>query len=65
MRAIAKQQQKENLALAKDISLVAKVGENAPADLVVIANADHSFENHLDELKRVIADWIKRQLAVT
>jgi alpha/beta superfamily hydrolase len=44
-------------------SLVAKVEENAPAELVVIGNADHFFEGHLDELKRTITDWTRRQLS--
>jgi len=44
-------------------SLVAKVKENAPAELAVIKNADHFFEGHLDELKRVITDWTALQLS--
>jgi alpha/beta superfamily hydrolase len=44
-------------------SLVAKVKENAPAELAVIKNADHFFEGHLDELKRLITNWTARQLS--
>jgi len=44
-------------------SLVAQVKENAPAELAVIKNADHFFEGHLDELKRVITDWTARHLS--
>ena len=44
-------------------SLVTQVKENAPAELAVIQNADHFFEGHLDELKRVITDWTVRQLS--
>jgi alpha/beta superfamily hydrolase len=44
-------------------SLVAQVKENAPAELAVIQNADHFFEGHLDELKRAITDWAKRELS--
>jgi len=43
-------------------SLVTQVKENAPAELAVIKNADHFFEGHLDELKRLVTDWTARQL---
>src|SRR5438128_3077915 len=41
--------------------LADKVRENAPAQLIIIAGANHFFENRLDELKRVIKDWIIEQ----
>jgi alpha/beta superfamily hydrolase len=44
-------------------SLVAQVKASAPAELAVIQNADHFFEGHLDDLKRVITDWTVRQLS--
>ena len=44
-------------------SLIRKIQENAQTELVVIANADHFFEGHLDELKRAITDWTTRQLS--
>ena len=43
--------------------LAAKVGEHAPAQLAVVAGADHFFHQHLDELKKVITEWIERQLS--
>lgn len=39
-------------------ALVAEVGMNTDARLVVIPNAGHFFEGRLDELKKAIADWI-------
>ena len=44
-------------------SLAAKIQKSASAELVVIANANHFFEGRLDELKRAITDWTKRQLS--
>ena len=44
-------------------SLVRQIQENAQAELAIIASADHFFEGHLDELKRVITDWAARQLS--
>jgi alpha/beta superfamily hydrolase len=44
-------------------SLVARIQKSAPAELGVIANADHFFEGHLNQLKRTISDWTKRQLS--
>lgn len=41
--------------------LVARVAEHAPADLRVIKGAGHFFDNQLDELKRVITEWIAGQ----
>ena len=34
---------------------------NAGVELHIIKGSGHFFEGHLDELKQVIADWIKRQ----
>ena len=47
------------------VDLVTKLPPDTLVDLTIIHGADHFFAGHLDELKRVIADWIKRQLAVT
>jgi alpha/beta superfamily hydrolase len=43
--------------------LVEKVAANATVELHVVKDADHFFEGRLDELKRVLTDWTKRQLA--
>ena len=42
-------------------ALVGSLSPEAHARLVVIENADHFFEGRLDELKRVITDWIKER----
>ncbi len=42
-------------------SLVARLPEEAHARLEIISNADHFFEGRLDEMKRVITEWIKEQ----
>ena len=41
--------------------LVERISEGK-AELHVIPGADHFFEGKLDELKRVIGDWVTRQL---
>jgi alpha/beta superfamily hydrolase len=42
--------------------LVKRVEEhNSSVELHIIKGADHFFAGHLDELKQVIADWVKRQ----
>ena len=41
----------------------AQLGKLTQVKLVVIAGAGHFFEDHLDELKRAITDWITEQLA--
>jgi alpha/beta superfamily hydrolase len=38
--------------------LVVRVAQNASADLHVIKGAGHFFDNQLDELKRVITEWV-------
>ncbi len=38
--------------------LVANLKQHTPVELSVIEGADHFFENRLDELKRVITDWM-------
>jgi hypothetical protein len=43
-------------------SLVARLPEEAHAELVVVENADHFFEGRLDELKRAITEWSERQV---
>jgi uncharacterized protein len=41
--------------------LVARVAQNAPAELRVINGAGHFFDNQLEELKRAITEWIGAQ----
>jgi len=48
--------------LAKLRELVAKIGNSHHVDLVVIPNTGHFFDNHLDELKQAISEWVARQL---
>ncbi|MDQ2922193.1 MAG: alpha/beta fold hydrolase [Acidobacteriota bacterium] len=45
-------------------ALVEKLKQNASVELQVIKDCGHFFEGHLDELKRVITDWTKRQLKI-
>jgi uncharacterized protein len=42
-------------------SLVARLPREARARLEIIPEADHFFEERLDEMKRVITEWIKEQ----
>jgi alpha/beta superfamily hydrolase len=39
-----------------------ELAQNCPIKLVVIPDADHFFEGHLDQLKRAITDWVTEQL---
>ncbi len=43
-------------------SLIAKLPPEANARLIVIENAGHFFEGHLEELKRAITVWTNAQL---
>jgi alpha/beta superfamily hydrolase len=42
-------------------SLVARLPPQAHARLEIISDADHFFEGRLDELKRVITEWIRER----
>jgi alpha/beta superfamily hydrolase len=42
-------------------SLIERLHADATARLVVIKGADHFFNNHLDELKRAITDFVNRE----
>jgi hypothetical protein len=44
--------------------LVARVSANAPAELRVIEGAGHFFDDQLDELKRVITEWLGAQASL-
>jgi alpha/beta superfamily hydrolase len=35
---------------------------NASVELRIIKDSGHFFEGHLDELKQVITEWVKRHL---
>ena len=43
--------------------LVARVAAHAPAELRVIQGAGHFFDNQLEELKRVITEWMSPESA--
>jgi uncharacterized protein len=40
--------------------LVSRLPAEAQAQLVVIEDADHFFEGHLDEMKRAITEWLEK-----
>jgi uncharacterized protein len=48
--------------VAKLKEVVAKLEPHTQVQLSVIKGADHFFEGHLDELKRVIQEWVMKQL---
>ena len=43
--------------------LVADIEKTVPVKLVVVPDAGHFFDDHLDELKRAITEWTNEQLA--
>jgi alpha/beta superfamily hydrolase len=43
-------------------ALVARLPPEAHARLEIISNADHFFEGRLDELKRIITEWIRERM---
>jgi alpha/beta superfamily hydrolase len=45
--------------------LVAKLESQTQVELIVIPEAGHFFEGHLDELKRTIVGWVTAQAALT
>ena len=45
-------------------ALVEKLKQNTSVELHVIKNCGHFFEGHLDELKQIITEWVKRQLTL-
>lgn len=49
-------------AVEKVRALADSLPTEAHASVVVIENADHFFEGRLDEMKRVITDWVNREL---
>ena len=43
----------------------ASQAHNANVELHIIKGADHFFSGHLDELKQVITDWVRRQASAS
>lgn len=41
--------------------LAAQIQQHAPVTLRIIENAGHFFESKLDELKRVITEWVEKE----
>ena len=48
--------------VAKLRELFAKVRASNEAELVIIPDTGHFFDNHLDELKQAISDWVTKQI---
>jgi uncharacterized protein len=48
--------------VAKLKEIVAKLEQHTQVQLSVIEAADHFFEGRLDEMKRAITEWVRRQL---
>jgi uncharacterized protein len=46
-------------------ALISKVQTHTETHLVVIPDADHFFEGHLDEMKQAITDWVTSKLTAT
>ena len=44
------------------MALAARLKKNADVEAHVIKDSGHFFEDHLDELKRIITDWAKREV---
>lgn len=52
-------------ALKNVEKLVAKVGENNDAELVYFNNCGHFFDEHLNELREAVKNWVEKQMAKT
>lgn len=44
-------------------ALVAQVAENTDARLIVFENCGHFFDNHLNELRNAVHDWVLEKIA--
>lgn len=55
----------EHGAVEKLRELVSKIRTHTQTHLVVISDADHFFEGHLDEMKQAITDWVTSTLMTT
>ena len=42
--------------------LVVRVAENTDAELVIVPDSGHFFDDHLDELREVVRDWTLKQM---
>jgi uncharacterized protein len=43
-------------------ALISKIPDQTKVQLVVVKDADHFFEGHLDEMKNAIIEWMEKQL---
>lgn len=43
--------------------LVVEVSKNSQAELTVFENCEHFFDEHLDELRAAVRDWVNEQLS--
>jgi alpha/beta superfamily hydrolase len=50
--------------LARLRTLVETLEQNASVELHVVRDCGHFFEGHLDELKQIITEWMKRQVTL-
>jgi alpha/beta superfamily hydrolase len=46
-------------------ALIEKLPAESNAQLVIVKGADHFFNNHLDEMRTAITNWINQQLHLT
>jgi len=46
-------------------ALVSQISENADAKLVVFQNCGHFFDNHLEQLKTAVHDWVAEKIFET
>jgi Predicted hydrolase of the alpha/beta superfamily len=42
--------------------LVDEVSKNTDAELIVMENSGHFFDDHLDELRKAVCDWTVREI---
>jgi alpha/beta superfamily hydrolase len=43
-------------------SMISRIPDRSLVQLVVVKDADHFFEGHLDEMKNAIIEWMEKQL---
>jgi alpha/beta superfamily hydrolase len=39
-----------------------EVAKNTDAELIIVENSGHFFDEHLDELRKAVCDWTKKQM---
>jgi alpha/beta superfamily hydrolase len=49
-------------SLASLNSLVVQVAENAETKLIIFENCGHFFDNHLEQLKNTVRDWVLERI---